>query len=222
MLVSVHRLAGALLCLCASSADAQQMPLPEFKPGDRWVYLETDLLTKKELGRSTEVLVAAASDGPWLDQNRFGRRSLWRMDAATGVPREQFDSADGQPAQRGGTIGSNDGGCAYPWPLKVGQTFSCSERTSWSNGWKVRYDIKFTVEALETVQTAAGSFEAYKLVGFGQGLNESNSVQFGHERLIWLAPAVKREVKSEHRSRLRNGQFNRVEGRELMEYRAGG
>ena len=61
--------------------------------------------------------------------------------------REQFTYDAGAADKRGRIIASNDAGCAYPWPLKVGTKFECAENVVLPNGWKVRYDMKFAVEA---------------------------------------------------------------------------
>lgn len=130
---------------------------------------------------------------------------------------------EGAPDNRGRSLSTNDGGCAYPWPLKVGATFECSEAVLALNGWKLRYDLKYTVEAAESVETSAGRFDALRLVGKGFVNNETTG-QIGsrHERIVWLAPAVKREVKHEIRICLKNGNIFRVEGRELTAFKAGG
>ena len=122
----------------------------------------------------------------------------------------------------GKTIATNDAGCAYPWPLKVGQSFECVEKTTWPNGWSVRYELKFTVEAAESLETAAGKFDTLKLVAKGYANNETTGNIARQERIYWLAPAAKREVKHEIRTILKNGQVFKVEGRELVAFKAGG
>ena len=39
------------------------------------------------------------------------------------------------------TISTNDAGCAYPWPLKVGSKWACTEGATFPNGWKLRYAV---------------------------------------------------------------------------------
>lgn len=211
-----------LTALQSLAAVAQTMPLPEFKVGDRWVYRETDLLTKQETGKLGETVRAIEADTVW-----FGRRtgvSSWaRVDPRTAVMREQQLATGPTPAERGRAIASNDGGCAYPWPLQVGQSFDCVELTTWPNGLRVRYDLSFKVEAYESVEVPAGRFDAFRLVARGNYLSETQNVRGTHHRVVWLAPAVKRELKSEIRSLLLNSsQPNRVEGRELLEFTPGG
>ena len=210
-----------LTTLQGLAAAAQTMPLPEFKVGDRWVYRETDLLTKQETGKLGEAVRAIEADTVWVGR-RTGVSSWARIDPRTAVMREQQLATGPTPAERGRTIASNDGGCAYPWPLQIGQSFDCVELTTWPNGLRVRYDLSFKVEAYEPVEVPAGRFDAFKLVARGNYLSETQNVRGGHERIVWLAPAVKREVKHEIRSLLlHNSQPNRVEGRELMEFTAG-
>jgi len=86
----------------------------------------------------------------------------------------------------------------------------------------VRYDLKFAVEAAESVETPAGRFDTLRLVAKGFLDNQTTNVVSRQERIIWLAAAAKREVKQEIRTVLKNGQVFRVEGRELVEFKAGG
>jgi hypothetical protein len=204
----------------ASSVGAQEMPAPTFVVGDRWSYRETDLLTKLETAQITETVAVANATEYWLDSRRAAR-TWWRGDAAKRSNREQFAYSEGAADQRGKVIASNDGGCAYPWPLKVGAAFECVENTTWPNGWKVRYELKFTVDGAESIETAAGKYETVRLVAKGYANNETVGTVSRHERTFWLAPAVKREVKHEIRTFLKNGQLFKVEGRELLAFTAG-
>ena len=214
--------ATALVALAlALPAGAQDMPAPTFAVGDCWSYRETDLLTKNETGQLTETVTAADAAEYWIDARRQAR-TWWRGDAVKKVHREQFAFSEGAPNQRDKTIASNDAGCAYPWPLKVGMSFECAENTTWPNGWNVRYDMKFTVEAAESVDTPAGKFDTLRLVAKGFANNLTNNVISRQERILWLAPAAKREVKHEIRTLLKNGQIFKSEGRELVAFKAGG
>ena len=82
--------------------------------------------------------------------------------------------------------------------------------------------MKFAVEAAESVETPAGRFDTLRLVAKGFLDNQTTNVVSRQERIIWLAAAAKREVKQEIRTVLKNGQVFRVEGRELVEFKAGG
>jgi len=203
------------------TAQAQEMPAPTFVAGDTWSYRETDLLTRQETGRLTETVVKADAAEYWIDARRKVTRTWWRGDAVKRVHREQFEFSEGGAEQRGKTVATNDAGCAYPWPLKVGQSWECTEMTTWPNGWKIKYDVKFTVEAAEKVETPAGSFDTLRLVGKGFSANETNGSGARQERVVWLAPAAKREVRHEIRSVLKNGNIFRAEGRELVEFKPG-
>lgn len=205
----------------AAPLRAQEMPAPTFTVGDRWSYRETDLLTKNETGQLTETVTAVDAAEYWIDARRLSR-SWWRGDAVKRLHREQFVYAEGAPGERGKTVATNDAGCAYPWPLKVGTSFECSENTTWPNGWSVRYDFKFTVEAAESVETPAGKFDTLRLVAKGFANNLTMNVISRQERIIWLAPTAKREVKQEIRTILKNNQIFKSEGRELVAFKAGG
>jgi hypothetical protein len=205
----------------AIPALAQEMPAPAYAVGDRWAYRESDLLTKNETGRLTELVTAADAAEYWIDSQRVSR-TIWRGDSARRVHREQFLFDEAAPNKRGKTISTSDAGGAYPWPLKVGSKWECTEGATFPNGWKVRYELKFKVAAAQSVETPAGRFDTLRLEAEGFATNDTNNTVSAHERVIRLAPAVKREVKHEIRTRLRNGQLFRVEGRALTEFKAGG
>ncbi|MEO8311953.1 MAG: hypothetical protein ABI520_12325 [Caldimonas sp.] len=214
--------ATSLLALAlAAPACAQEMPAPTFVVGDRWSYRETDLMTKLETGQLSETVTAANATEYWIDARRLAR-TWWRGDAAKRVHREQFIYSDAAADQRGKTIASNDGGCAYPWPLKVGSEFECVESVTLPNGWKVRYELKHTVEAAESIETPAGRFDTLRLIAKGYVNNDTTNTRSKHERIVWLAPTVKREVRHEIRTFQRNNQIFKVEGRELVAFTAGG
>ena len=82
--------------------------------------------------------------------------------------------------------------------------------------------MKFAVEAAESVETPAGRFDTLRLVAKGFLDNQTTNVVSRQERIIWMAAAAEREVKQEIRTVLKNGQVFRVEGRELVEFKAGG
>ena len=222
MNMNTRHLMGSLIGLALTAPlVAQEMPAPTFAVGDRWSYREIDLMTKNETGQITETVTAVDAADYWIDSRRVVR-TWWRGDAVKRVHREQFAFSEGAPNQRDKTIATNNAGCAYPWPLKVGTSFECAENTTWPNGWNVRYDMKFTVEAAESVDTPAGKFDTLRLVAKGYANNLTNNVIGRQERIIWLAPAAKRELKHEIRTVLKNGQVFRVEGRELVAFKAGG
>ncbi len=211
---------GGLWVHLMSLAQAQDMPRPSFQPGERWTYVESDLLTRQETARFTETVHSVAADGVWLHRTGAGSRAHWgRIDPASGQLRDMATATGATPQDRGRTWSTNDGGCAYPWPLKVGLRWACKEVQTFANGWRVSYDLSFEVQAAESVESAAGRFDTLRLRAQGQYLNETNSVRGDHERVIWLAPAIQRELKWEIRSR-RTGsqQINRVEGKELVAY----
>ena len=220
--MNTTKLFASLLALPLSAPlFAQEMPAPSFTVGDRWSYRETDLLTKNETGQLTETVTAVDAAEYWIDARRQAR-TWWRGDATKRVHREQFVFSEGAPGERGKTIATNDAGCAHPWPLKVGTSFECVENTTWPNGWNVRYELKFTVEAAESLDTAAGKFDTLRLVAKGYANNLTTGNTSRHERTLWLAPAVKREVKHEIRTILKNNTVFKSEGRELVAFRAGG
>jgi hypothetical protein len=205
-----------------AAGQPQEMPKPAYAVGDRWAYRETDLLTRNETGRVVEAVHSVAPDALWLARTSSKMAHWVRVDPATLVAREQWAASGPTTADRGKTTATNDGGCAYPWPLKIGQTFDCTELTTWANGWTVRYELKFTVEGAETLEVGAGKFDTLRLVAAGHYVNETNQVRGRQERTVWLAPVAKREVRQEIRSFLaQTSRPNRTDGRELVEFTAG-
>jgi hypothetical protein len=83
-------------------------------------------------------------------------------------------------------------------------------------------DLKFSVEAAEAIETPAGKFDTLRISAKGFTSNETTGGGARHERVIWLSPAAKREVKHEIRSILKNGNIFRVEGRELVAFKGRG
>ena len=71
------------------------------------------------------------------------------------------------------------------------------------------------------LDTSAGRFDALRLVAKGFANDETTHHVSQHERVIWLAPAVKREVKHEIRTWLNNGKPFKVEGSELVAFKSG-
>ena len=216
-------LAAALALLGPACAGAQEMAAPTIVVGDSWSYRESDLMTRNETGQVTETVVKADPAEYWIDAARRKSRTWWRGDAVKRIQREQFEFSEAGAEQRGKTIATNDAGCAYPWPLKVGMSWDCVEVSTWPNGWKIRYDLKYSVEAAESIETAAGRFDTLRVSAKGFSANETNGSNARHERMIWLAPAAKREVRSEIRVVLKNGNtIFRADGRELVAFKAGG
>jgi len=117
----------------STSVLAQEMPAPTLAVGDRWVYRESDLLTKNETGSLTETVTAADAAEYWIAAHRVAA-TWWRGDSVKRVHREQFAYDAGAADKRGRIIASNDAGCAYPWPLKVGTKFECAENVVLPNG----------------------------------------------------------------------------------------
>jgi hypothetical protein len=212
-------MAAAVLLAAAATASAQDAPRPTYKVGDTWRYREMDLLTKNEVSRFTERIHALAGNDYWLALEGGKGHYWWRGDAAKAARLQQFDFTDGQPDQRGAQVGSADGGFAMRWPLKVGDSFDCTENAVFPNGWKLKYDLKCTVEAAETIEVAAGKFDTLRISAKGFFNNYTQNATGRHERVFWYAPAVHGEVKREWRTWLQRGsQPFRVEGHELVEF----
>ena len=68
----------------------------------------------------------------------------------------------------------------------------------------------------------AGKFDTLRLVAKGFANNLTTGAISRQERVLWLAPAVKREVRHEIRTILKNNTIFKSEGRELVAFKAGG
>ncbi len=213
---------AAMLTMAAAACLAQEAAAPALKAGDTWKWRETDLLTKNEAGRWSERIDRLGGGCCWLLQER-SQRFWWRGDADKAVRLEPFAVADDQPDKRGAQVGSADGGFAWRWPMKVGDSFDCTENTVFPNGWKLKYERKCSVEAAETVEVPAGRFETLRIVAKGDYTNATQHNATGcHERTFWYAPAVRNEVKRAYRTwGSRTTTPIRVEGHELVEFVAG-
>ena len=199
---------------------AQEATAPAYKVGDTWRWREHDLLTKNEVARYAERIRAVTGNDYWVAVDAGNRAGLWRGNLAKAARVEQFAPV-AEIEQRGAPIGSADGGFAMRWPVKVGDTFDCTENAAFSNGWKLKYELKCTVEAAETIEVPAGKFETLRITAKGYFNNVTNNTNGRHERTLWYAPAVRGEVKREIRTWLQKSQPYRVEGHELLEFTPG-
>ena len=149
---------AVLIAAAAVIPAAAQDVAPAPKVGDTWRFRETDLLTRNETRRYTDRLVAASPAEYWVEGASERSRWWWRYDTARATRLQMFEHTADAPEQRGKLIGSADGGFAKRWPLKVGDSWDCTEDTTWPNGWKVKYELKCSVEAMEPVETAGRPF----------------------------------------------------------------
>jgi hypothetical protein len=221
---ALHLIAQTTLAtavLIAAVAIAQEGAAPAPRVGDSWKFKETDLLTKNEVQRYTEKLHAVGQGEYWTWGDNGRTRWWWRHDAAKATRLQMFEHAADAPEQRGKIIGTADGGFAKRWPLKVGESWDCGEDTTWPNGWRVKYELKCSVDAQERVETVAGSFDTFRIEAKGYLRNETNNFNGRHERSVWYAPLARCDVKREYRTWGNRGQLTRVEGHELIEFKTG-
>ncbi|MFO1252159.1 MAG: caspase family protein [Inhella sp.] len=102
----------------------------------------------------------------------------------------------------------------YPAELIVGKRWSSAFRQDRKSGWvyHFRYDLK--VEARETITVPAGTFEAFRIAAQGYNVDLGASIK----RTIWVVPGIAGDVAHETQVRLRNGDIEQYDRRELVRF----
>lgn len=102
----------------------------------------------------------------------------------------------------------------YPAELIVGKRWRTRFKQSRPNGinYTFQYDLK--VVGRERITVPAGTFDTFRIEARGFNMD----LQASLERTIWVAPGVNADIAQEYKVRLRNGNFNENERRELVSY----
>ena len=184
---------------------------PDVRPGDRWTYRVTDLLSKLTRTSTLETTAVTASrietrrkagDGATADQGVIEAWDRdWNLLQAADVKFTPF----------------------YPtfrFPLEKDKSWSGS--VSWSgSGVTTQHDLKLRVAGWERVTVPAGTFDAIRVnvrgyihtttgSGFGQGTIKDT---------MWYAPAIRQIVKHEIDQQIFRSSFIRNERWELTGYK---
>jgi hypothetical protein len=189
---SLFLIAAALgsLGVAGNSFAAQQ---PAIEIGDAWVYETTDRSTGEKRGKFRQV-VTEVGDNIVI---RIGKSEL--------VYTREMNLIEVRSG--GATTAKFDPyRLSYSFPLDTGKRYEKSfAGTSRSGARTTRYQSKAQVVGTESVTTAAGTFDAIKVVIEGTFDADEGVRRWSGSRTetLWYAPAVKRHVRSEFEERWR-------------------
>lgn len=199
---------GCLSMAAALAQNGNRAERPDVKVGDSWTYKQTFVLGGEPAQPSTFLVIEVSGD-------RILTRTGPRTDAWT------RDWGQTETARAGKvTFSAAPAWEHYRFPLEVGQGWTSSFKTVSHSGER-HQDWEWTgkVEAVESVTTAAGTFEALRVRIDGsyrctKGCNFSGT----RAQTLWYAPAVKRHVKTEFEERSGGSHVHR-EAFELVGYK---
>jgi hypothetical protein len=198
----MFRIAAALLLSVALNAAAQESAAPSFKAGDMWRFKQQDIgnrrapfLYSNVVSSSTQdqAVLLGEADPPALTPGKFWwiydhKRSHW-------TARFEYSetSADGRGAKVRDQAGDDP---VLQFPIAVGKQWKVKDRWS-SSSAQGSSESTAKVVGFEKVQTPAGEFDAFKVIGEGWWHNETFNTRGRMLRTLWFAPAAKRIVKYE-------------------------
>ena len=174
--------------------------LPDLRVGDGWTLQRVDLYTQVVLAGWQERLHSIEGGVGKLDSSTKVGRSVssglvdldlatWRIDSARII--------EGKPVP-------------LSFPLAVGKSWEYSYRRMRNDDLGVtHYHVKATVASWETVETPAGSFDAYKVVhrmGY-ETQKEGRNWSSTSEQIYWYAPAARRWVRRDFIDRDSRGRI---------------
>ena len=183
--LSVLLLAAALLGGCpldmhktAAERDAEAIPRPEWRVGDRWSFKRTTL--NGTSGVVTHQVIAATMDGYTVKVLGLGGEVTRQWTTEFHLVQETF--ADGTTARY------EPPAQFFTWPLKLGTTWNQDFQYTdgrndgrYSNTWKV-------AEGIEAIDTVAGRFYVLRIERWS-----------GTRRLVsyWYSPRIRYFVRLE-------------------------
>ena len=200
-------------------ANSQNFEAPKFDVGDKWTYSYRNIGDRKDPYTYTHQVFKADADSGWLyaeSQASNPNRRSWisRFDFKRGGIKESFEynpqtPGNPNPIQPGNrykeTLSVDD---EIQYPLFVGKKYKL-EMPAVNGGSSYQYTVM--VDAFEKVTTPAGQFDVYKLTfeGYWNRLDGIQSYNGSTTRVSWVAPNVKRIVRTEYQDRTnRNRLFN--------------
>lgn len=231
----------ALGALFSSAAAAQDLALPDIKPGDAWVYRTTSQLRGKPAEQAEEeATVSEVTDA--------GIHCLVKKSGSTQPPHDVYAARDWSRVRK---VNGTDTVVNRPFsfPLSIGKTWNVeyTEDHPNKNHRTEQFSSKYAVIGFEPVQVPAGTFNALKIEVKGQWTAELESEQTivhrtmvirhgspdittlaesvprtatgGIRKVIWYAPEVRRWVKSVEEYYASNGLLNERHVTELMSYK---
>ncbi|MFM0202339.1 hypothetical protein PQR53_20985 [Paraburkholderia fungorum] len=188
--------ASAVIAASAASAGGASLPVPvavpltqvqapSFQVGQEWEFSFVNELDPSKTGGYTQRVVSVADGLAELGVVVKGSVGRGELDANANVVR----------APQAVYSPSNE---MLRFPLYVGKSWE-AQYTYTSGNWTANDDRSAKVVAIERVQTAAGTFDAFRIESTIAWAGASVSTGAGHaHETDWYAPAVGRVVKQEY------------------------
>ena len=167
------------------------------KPGDRFSYRQVDLATNLEIRKYT-LVVSEVNDNQVVYNNGMLITDL------IGNPIKLADGTRYTEAQH------------HIAEYSLGKRWTARHRLVNARGTTYDSEIDYRVVAKESITLPAGTFEAFRVEGFGW----SQAAKFGVDvyNLFWISPEVRRFLAHETRQRFANGKLVKHERIELTGY----
>ena len=202
------RAVAAVLVLLPLAA-AAQVPRPDVKVGDTWIYRRMDYDANRPRGIYTMRVV-------------FAQRGVIQVVSRSGMS-EEVDTtytADWNAVTVPGRVFNPHTGW-FKFPLHAGATYKASyEAILPQRGIHSRNEREVKVVGWEEIVVPAGKFRALKILSDGHYQRMDNSFASGRSRnVIWYVPEIKRWAKITLESRpVAGGGAGEHFGEELLSY----
>jgi hypothetical protein len=159
--------------------NAQQVEVPQIKPGDTWTFV-----TKDRIGapneRKTSLLISEKVGNNFEGTNEAGEKVVISSNLVT---------------IQNGRSTRDDAPSRLNFPIEAGKKWKASYNWVNPQGSKGSNQDELSVAGIEKIKVAAGEFEAYKIVSKGYWNNFTNSGRGSQTTTFWYAPAARHIVK---------------------------
>ena len=201
----------AALLPAHTAAQASTAEQPVINVGDAWVYETTDRQTGEKRGKLRQVVT------------EVGDAIVVRLGKSERVYTREMNLIEIRSG--GATTAKYDPHWLhFSFPLEAGKRYERNLVSTTRGGARTtRWQLKAQVIGAESVTTAAGTFDAVKIVIEGTFNAEEGARRWSGSRTetVWYAPAVKRHVRSEYDERWRTSDVTSgsSEATELISFR---
>lgn len=168
--------------------DTTEIPVPQWRVGDRWVYRRTDYYTKLPAGILTREVVSIGNEGVHITTRDDGGRQI--DDALYSPPGIEVSGTLSEDGPVTGTL--QPGLDMYGFPLVAGKTWQQSLTRTDSNGFRTPMTASIRAEGWETVRAAGKDYRAL-VIRRQLNLGPKDSFTGGLYRteVEWLAPELR-------------------------------